>query len=42
MNLVRYAMKVLKRGQVESAAEAVDRAMRLTLREDEFTEFELS
>lgn len=42
MNLIRYAMKVLRRGEAESAAEAVDRAMRLTLREDELAEFELS
>lgn len=42
MNLVRYAMKVLRRGEVATAAEAVDRAMRLSLSDDEFTEFELS
>ena len=42
MNLVRYAMKVLSRGQVATAAEAVDQAMRLSLSDDEFTEFELS
>jgi MoxR-like ATPase len=42
MNLVRYAMKVLNRGEVDTAVEAVDRALRLTLREDEFSEFEIS
>lgn len=42
MNLTRYAMKVLHRGEAATAAEAVDRAMRLTLSDDEFTEFELS
>ena len=42
MNLVRYAMKVLSRGEAATAAEAVDRAMRLSLSDDEFTEFELS
>ena len=42
MNLVRYAMKVLRRGEVATAAQAVDLAMRLSLSDDEFTEFELS
>ena len=42
INLVRYAMKVLRRGEAETALDAVDRAMRLSLSDDEFTEFELT
>jgi MoxR-like ATPase len=41
INLVRYAMKVLRRGEAESASDAVERAMRLTLSDDEFTDFEI-
>ena len=42
INLVRYAMKVLRRGEAENASEAVDRAMRLSLSADEITDFELT
>jgi len=42
INLVRYAMKVLKRGEVDSPPEAVDAAMRLSLGDDELEEFEIS
>jgi MoxR-like ATPase len=42
INLVRYAMKVLRRGEAENASEAVDRAMRLSLTADEITDFELT
>lgn len=42
INLVRYAMKVLRRGEAENASEAVDRAMRLSLSADEITDFELA
>ncbi len=42
MNLVRYAMKVLRRGEAATAADAVSRAMRLTLRDDELSEFDLA
>lgn len=42
INLVRYAMKVLRRGEAEDATEAVDRALRLSLSDDEFTDFELT
>jgi MoxR-like ATPase len=42
INLVRYAMKVLRRGEAATASEAVDRAMQLSLSEDEFTEFEIT
>jgi len=42
INLVRYAMKVLRRGEAANAGEAVERAMRLTLSDDEFTDFELT
>ena len=42
INLVRYAMKVLKRGEADSASEAVDTALRLSLGEDELEEFEVS
>ena len=42
INLVRYAMKVLRRGEAASASEAVDQAMQLSLSDDEFTEFEIT
>lgn len=42
INLVRYAMKVLKRGAAGNAREAVDRAMRLSLSDDEVIDFEIS
>ena len=42
INLVRYAMKVLRRGEAANAGEAVERAMRLSLSDDEFTDFELT
>ncbi len=42
INLVRYAMKVLRRGEAENAGEAVERAMRLSLSDDEFTDFDLT
>lgn len=42
INLVRYAMKVLRRGEVTSASEAVDKAMRLSLSDDEITDFEIT
>ena len=41
MNLIRYAMKVLRREQVADAKEAVREAMRLSLGEEELEEFEL-
>ncbi len=41
INLVRYAMKVLRRGEAKSAVEAVDRALRLSIRDDELTDFEI-
>ena len=42
INLVRYAMKVWRRGEADSASEAVDRALRLTLSDDDYTDFELT
>ncbi len=42
INLVRYAMKVLRRGEAPDAAAAVDRAMSLTLSADEISDFEIS
>ena len=42
INLVRYAMKVLRRGEVPDASAAVDRAMRLALSDDDYTDFEIS
>jgi MoxR-like ATPase len=42
INLVRYAMKVLRRGEAENAGEAVERAMRLSLSDEEFTDFDLT
>ena len=42
INLVRYAMKVLKRGEAESAPDAVDMALRLSVGDDQLEEFELS
>jgi len=42
INLVRYAMKVLRRGEAADASAAVDQAMRLSLSEDEFSDFELT
>jgi len=41
INLVRYAMKVLARGDAEEPEEAVHEALRLTLDEDELEAFEL-
>jgi MoxR-like ATPase len=41
INLVRYAMKILKRGEVDQAVDAVDAAMQLALGEDELEEFEV-
>ncbi len=41
MNLIRYAMKVLRREQVADAKEAVREALRLSLGEEELEEFEL-
>ena len=41
INLVRYAMKVLHRGEKRDAAEAVQRALGLTLQEDELGGFEI-
>jgi MoxR-like ATPase len=42
INLVRYAMKVLRRGEVPDASAAVDRAMRLALSDDDYSDFEIS
>jgi MoxR-like ATPase len=42
INLVRYAMKILRRGEAEDARRAVDRAMRLSLADDDFSELEIS
>jgi len=42
INLVRYAMKILHRGEVEGAAEAVDTALNLTLGDDELEHFEIT
>ena len=42
INLVRYAMKVLRRGDVGQAAEAVDKALQLTLGDDELEDFEIT
>jgi MoxR-like ATPase len=41
INLVRYAMKVLYRQEAEDASEAVEKAMRLSLPEDEVGDFEI-
>ena len=41
INLVRYAMKVLSRNEAENAAAAVNQAMRLSLADDEISEFEI-
>jgi MoxR-like ATPase len=41
INLVRYAMKVLTRGEADGAAEAVHEALRLTLDPEELEAFEL-
>lgn len=41
INLVRYAMKVLHRGEEQDAADAVRKALRLTLREDELDGFDV-
>ena len=41
INLVRYAMKILRRGEAADANEAVDRAMRLSLSDDDITDFEI-
>ena len=42
INLVRYAMKVLRRGEAPSAPEAVDVALRLSVGEEHLDEFEIS
>lgn len=42
INLVRYAMKVLKRGEAESAPDAVDLALKLSVGDDQLEEFEIS
>lgn len=42
INLARYAMKVLSRGEAPEAAEAVHEALRLTLDPEELEAFELS
>lgn len=42
INLVRYAMKVWRRGEAADATAAVDQALRLSLSEDEFTDLELT
>ena len=42
INLVRYAMKVLKRGEAENAPDAVDAALRLSVGDDQLEEFEIS
>ncbi len=42
INLVRYAMKVLKRREAADARQAVQTALRLTLPADELDEFEIS
>lgn len=42
INLVRYAMKVLRRGEASNAREAVERAMRLSVSDDELSDFELT
>ncbi len=41
LNLVRYAMKVLRRREVSDAKQAVRQALRLALGEDELEEFEI-
>ncbi len=41
INLVRYAMKVLHRQEAEDALEAVEKAMRLSLPEEEVGDFEI-
>ncbi len=41
INLVRYAMKVLRRNDVAEPARAVRRAMKATLEEDELQDFEI-
>jgi len=42
INLVRYAMKVLRREEAESASEAVKHAMRLSLSDDDLADFEIT
>lgn len=41
INLVRYAMKILRRGDVDEAARAVRRALASTLEPDEIQDFEI-
>lgn len=41
LNLARYAMKVLRRGEADSSEEAVDEALRLALTDDELDRFGL-
>jgi len=41
INLVRYAMKILRRGDVDEAARAVRRALAATLELDEIQDFEI-
>lgn len=41
INLVRYAMKVLHRNEAEDAPHAVEKAMQLSLSDDEISEFEI-
>jgi hypothetical protein len=41
VNLVRYAMKLLRRGEAAGARQAVDAAMRLALTAEELEEFEI-
>jgi MoxR-like ATPase len=42
INLVRYAMKVLRRGEADGCSEAVRTALELTLPADEVEEFEIT
>ena len=42
INLVRYAMKLLKRGEAETAPDAVDAALRLSVGDAQMEEFEVS
>ncbi len=42
INLVRYAMKMLKRREAPNARHAVRTALRLALEEDEVRDFEIS
>jgi len=42
INLVRFAMKLLKRGEAENAPDAVDAALRLSVGDEQMEEFEVS